>query len=67
MASYGLIPLTAEINVALRKLICQKIGSERVKHLVILRLTSPAFYIEQKKKVSTHFKLPLLTVTSMNF
>ena len=26
-----MIPLTAEINVALRKLICQKIGSERVK------------------------------------
>ena len=30
-ASYVMIPLTAEINVALRKQICQKIGSERVK------------------------------------
>ena len=30
-ASYGMIPLMAEINVALRIQICQKIGSERVK------------------------------------
>ena len=29
-ASYGMMPLTAEINVALRKQICQKVCSERV-------------------------------------
>ena len=28
------MPLTAEINVALRKEICQKIGSERAKQCV---------------------------------
>ena len=31
-ASYGMISLTAEINVALRKQIYQKIGSERVNY-----------------------------------
>ena len=30
-ASYGMMPLTSEINVALREQICQKVGSERVK------------------------------------
>ena len=30
-ASYDMVPLMAEINVAPRKQICQKIGSERVK------------------------------------
>ena len=32
-ASYGIMPLTAEINVALRKQICRKIGSERVNDI----------------------------------
>ena len=30
-ATFDILSLTVEINVALRKLICQKIGSERVE------------------------------------
>ena len=33
-ASYGMMFLMAEINVELRKQICQKIGSERVKRAI---------------------------------
>ena len=49
-ASYGMMPLAVEINVAVRKQICQKIGSERVKKEILLNFLVGSHFSEVSRE-----------------